>query len=126
MNDHNKYTILTEINATRAYLVVNNELIKVISDGKKNGVPQSERKPNDIISEYMQYSQKSLSFFIASIPFTINEAKNIADMILLTPKAIFTEFTDLNAVDKSITINSVHIPSIVEIIIRFPCLYESE
>ena len=50
-NDHNKYTILTAINATRAYLVVNNELIKVTSDGKKNGVPQSERKPNDITNK---------------------------------------------------------------------------
>ena len=124
INDHNKYKILTAIKATRAYLVVNTELIRLTSDGKKNGVPQSERKPNDIISEYTQYSKKSLSFFTESMPVTINDIKNTTDMVLLTPKARFTEFMDLNAVDKSITTSSVHIPSIVEIIIRFPCLYE--
>ena len=126
MNAHNKYKILTAIKATRAYLVVNIELINFTSDGKKNGVPQRERNPNDIISEYTQYSKKSLCLPKLVLFYNINDIKNITDIVLLTPKAIFTEFMDLNAVDKSITTSSVHIPSIVEIIIRFPCLYEAE
>jgi len=110
----------------RVYLVENIALINATFDGKKNGVPQRDRNPNDITRAYMQYSINNLSFLIERIPLTINATKNKADITLLTPKARFTEFIDLNAVDKSITISNVHIPITVEIIIRFPCLYEAE
>jgi hypothetical protein len=99
--------------------------VKKPAAGRKKGTPNSDRKPTDIMKLYMEYSHRLQSFFLANTAITMNARKNRADITALTVRPIIREPTDdLNAVDRSISTNIVHIATVVDMSIRLPCLYE--